>query len=164
MEPIGSPMPNGTRGKRGQQQLAGLRADKVVRERPAPSALPRREAYRKSVQRSRCKWSPLVRIVRQVAVFELCRKCRADAMQYVHREVPPVHRCRHVVQERIAVRQIEIRVGFVRQPVLLEGGHSEFDGYVATVSQKAGSVTRRSPTSLYKGTVRAAQGRSIAHG
>ena len=42
----------------------------------------------------------------------------------LHREMPPPHGCRHVVQEGVAVRQVEIRLSFVVQPVLLVGGHA----------------------------------------
>src|ERR1019366_7675682 len=81
-EPIGSPIPTGpAESVASSNWLVSVLIELSVNGH-APIALAKRDAYRKSGQRSRCKWSPLVRIVVRLLYLELCKKCRGDAMQY----------------------------------------------------------------------------------
>src|SRR5450759_5158533 len=107
----------------------------------APSALAKREAYRKSVQRSRCKWSPLVRIVVRLLDLELCKKCRAEAMQYC------IVRCRRPIDAAMLSRKASPSVR-LKSVCALSASQScskvatpEVARYPAIVSQYAGSVT-----------------------
>src|ERR1017187_10474867 len=81
IDPIGSPIPTGPAESVASNNWLVSVLRRLSVKGHAPSAPARREAYRKSVQRSRSKWSPEVRIVVRLLYLELCKKCRADAMQ-----------------------------------------------------------------------------------
>src|ERR1035437_2311982 len=141
IDPIGSPIPTGPADSVASNNWLVSVLIKLSVNGQAPSALPRREAYRKSVHLSRCKWSPLVRIVVRLLYLELCKKCRAEAMQYC------IVRCRRPIDAAMLSRNASPSVR-LKSVWALSASQScsnvatpDVARYPATVSQYAGSVT-----------------------
>src|ERR1017187_7150733 len=141
MEPIGSAMPTGPAESVASNNWLISVLIRLSVNGHAPSALARREAYRNSGQRSRSKWSPLVRIVVRLLYLDLCKEGRAEAMQYC------MVRCRRSMDAAMLSRNTSPSVR-LKSDWALSFSQScsnvatpESARYPATASQYAGSIT-----------------------